>query len=98
MTLSGVLLLQALEALLQLILEGVAHGREDDVLVGLERLAGRAGAAPAAADEADPERVVVLPGKEFPGKMAGAARALPTRAEVLRKSRRVVGCWMAYSY
>ena len=62
------LLLQALQALLQLILERVAHRGQDDVLVGIERLAGGAGAAPAATDQADAERVGILLGKELSGQ------------------------------
>ena len=56
-------LLQALQALLQLVLERVAHRGEDDVRVGIERLAGGAGAAPAAADQPDAEGAGVFPGR-----------------------------------
>src|SRR5258708_38058010 len=45
-------LLQRLHAFLKLILEGVSHGGENGVLVRSKRLAGGAGAAPAAADQA----------------------------------------------
>ena len=84
------LLLQALQALLELILERVAHRGQDDILVRIEGLAGGAGPASAATDQADAERVGILLGKECPGKIAGAASALPTRAEALRNSRREV--------
>ena len=84
------ILLQALQALLQLILKRIAHRGQDDILVGIESLAGGAGTAPAATDQADAQGVGVFFGKEFPGKIAGAASALPTRAEALRNSRRDV--------
>src|SRR5438445_810733 len=43
------------EAFLQSIGEGVRHSDEFDVLVRMERLAGRSGAASAAANQADPQ-------------------------------------------
>src|SRR5262249_52493351 len=46
------------EALLDAVGEGVAHGDELDVLVGVERLGGGAGAPAAAADQGDLESFV----------------------------------------
>ena len=46
-----------LEAVLEPVLEGVAHRDELDVRVGVQGLRGRAGAAAAAADEADAQGV-----------------------------------------
>ena len=60
--------MQALQTLLELVLECIAHRGEDDVLVGVERLAGRAGAAPAAPDQPDAERLGVLRRKELTGQ------------------------------
>src|ERR1019366_6236299 len=63
-----VILLQALQTPLELILERIAHCREDDVLVGGEGLAGGAGAAPPATDQADTQGVGVFLGKEWSGQ------------------------------
>ena len=56
---AGELLVQAGVALLHLILKGIAHGHEDQVLVGLQRVAGGTGATPAAAHKADAKGVGV---------------------------------------
>jgi hypothetical protein len=53
------------------VLERIPHRSEDDVLVGMESLAGRAGATPAATDQAHAERVGVLLGKEWSGQKCG---------------------------
>src|ERR1035437_2945796 len=55
-----VILLQALQTLLELILERVAHGREDDVLVGSEGLAGGAGGTAPATQQARGPRTGVF--------------------------------------
>ena len=53
------LLIQAGVALLHLVFKGVTHGHEDQVLVGLQRVAGGTGATPAAAHKADAKGVGV---------------------------------------
>ncbi len=50
-------LLQLLQAFLEPVGKGVGHGRELDVRVGRESVGHRAGAASAAADQADLQRV-----------------------------------------
>ena len=47
----------ACQAVVEPVVEDVAHGDELDVLVGVQGLLGRPGAAAAAADQADLERV-----------------------------------------
>ncbi len=59
-----VLLLEVREAVLELILEGVAHRGQHDVRVGAQGLAGGAGAASAAADQPDFELSLVFLGEE----------------------------------
>ena len=50
-------ILQVGQALLEPILEGVGHGDQADIGIGGERLAGRAGAPVAAADQPDPQQI-----------------------------------------
>ena len=51
--------LEALQALLQLVLEGIAHGCQDHIRVGGQRFAGGTGAPAAAADQPDSKRLMV---------------------------------------
>jgi len=53
----GLRFLETLAAGLELVLEDICHGHELDVLAGVHRVHGRPGAAPAAADQADLERI-----------------------------------------
>ena len=70
--------LQVARLLLEPVLEGVGHGDELDVRVGGERLGGRAGAAAAAADQADPQHVAAgrVDGRAAPASVAGDGRGL----------------------
>ena len=56
---------EALQAFLGLILEGITHRGENDIRVGVDGLAGGAGTAPATANQADPQHVIVFPGIKF---------------------------------
>src|SRR5262249_7460642 len=63
------------QALVEAVAEGVAHGPQLDVAVGLEGLHGGAGAAVAAADQADFQGFAVLGVDERGGGQGGGAGA-----------------------
>ena len=60
----GMTLLEALQAVLELTIEDIAHGGQHDILVRVHRLAGRSGSASPATDQANAKGVVVTLGKE----------------------------------
>src|ERR1035441_5786817 len=91
-----VILLQALQTPLELILERVAYGREDDVLVGGEGLAGGAGATAPATDQADAQSIGVFLGKEWSGQNRRRGQHAADQSRSFEKfparSETVTGC------
>ncbi len=59
---------EAFQASSGLILEGITHRGENDIGVGVDGLAGGAGTASAAANQAHPQHVFVFPGIESLGQ------------------------------
>src|ERR1044071_4470825 len=70
----GKILLQPLEAILQLTLKNVCHGGKNDVVVRGEGLAGCARAASTATDQTNSKCVRVLFGKEFSWQNGGSGQ------------------------
>ena len=54
-------LLEAVHGALDPVRKHVGHGGQLDIVIGRERLIGRAGATPTAADQPHPDGVAVLP-------------------------------------